>query len=89
MPWLSRPGARTLPFLRGACKGVPAGEAQARRRTMSGNAGILLSLLVAIIGLVIYALAAGKMVEIGRLMFGCGLLAFLLHADEVIRLFKG
>lgn len=42
---------------------------------------ILLSLLVAIIGLLMYALAAdgnAKVKEIGRIMFAMGLLAFLL-----------
>jgi Na+/phosphate symporter len=40
---------------------------------------IYLSLLIAIVGLVVYALAKeGKYVEIGRIMFGAGLLAFLL-----------
>ncbi len=37
------------------------------------------SLLVALAGVLAYALSAnGKVCEIGRLMFGCGLLAFLL-----------
>ena len=40
---------------------------------------IYFSLLVAVIGLLMYALAANpKLQEVGRLMFGCGLLAFLL-----------
>lgn len=40
---------------------------------------IFLPLLVAIIGAMMYALCANpKLVEIGRLMFACGLLAFLL-----------
>ncbi len=39
----------------------------------------LLPLLVALVGLVVYALASnGKAQEIGRLMFACGLLATLL-----------
>ena len=39
---------------------------------------IYFSLLVAIVGLLIYALSATpKPQEVGRLMFGCGLLAFL------------
>ena len=42
---------------------------------------IYLSLLIAIVGLLMYALSANpKLVEIGRLMFACGLLAFLLTA---------
>jgi hypothetical protein len=40
---------------------------------------IVFTLLVAIIGLLMYALAAnGKVQEIGRIMFWTGLLAFLL-----------
>jgi hypothetical protein len=40
---------------------------------------IYLSLLVSIIGVLVYALSTnGKYVEIGRIMFGAGLLAFLL-----------
>jgi hypothetical protein len=40
---------------------------------------ILLPLLVAIIGVLMYALCANpKLAEVGRLMFACGLLAFLL-----------
>ncbi len=41
---------------------------------------IYLSLLCAVIGALIYGFAANpKLCEIGRLMFGCGLLAFLLN----------
>lgn len=44
---------------------------------------IYLSLLVSLIGLLMYALAANpKLVEIGRICFGCGLLAFLLRVTE-------
>ena len=40
---------------------------------------IYLSLLVALVGVLMYALSANpKMVEIGRMMFWVGLLAFLL-----------
>jgi hypothetical protein len=40
---------------------------------------IYVSLLVALVGLVVYALASNpKAAEIGRLMFACGLLVFLL-----------
>lgn len=40
---------------------------------------ILLPLLVSLIGVLMYALCANpKLSEIGRLMFSCGLLAFLL-----------
>ncbi len=42
---------------------------------------IYLSLLVALIGALIYALSTNpKFAELGRLMFGCGLLAFLFNA---------
>lgn len=41
---------------------------------------IYLSLLVALAGCLIYAFSAnGKLVEIGRMMFWTGLLAFLLR----------
>lgn len=52
---------------------------------------IYLSLLVAIIGVLIYALSTnGKVAEIGRIMFGCGLLAFLLDVvgGKFTNLFK-
>jgi Na+/phosphate symporter len=40
---------------------------------------IYLSLLVALVGVLMYALCANpKLQEIGRLSFACGLLAFLL-----------
>jgi Na+/phosphate symporter len=41
---------------------------------------IYLSLLIALIGALVYALASNaKVCELGRLAFGCGLLAFLLQ----------
>lgn len=44
---------------------------------------IYVSLLVALVGLLMYALSAnGKLVEIGRIMFACGLLAFLLRMSD-------
>lgn len=44
---------------------------------------IYLSLLVALVRVLMYALAANpKLQEIGRLAFGCGLLAFLVCACE-------
>ena len=51
---------------------------------------ILLPLLICVVGLMMYALAANpKLVEVGRMMFWVGLLAFLLsgpsHLVEVIR----
>jgi hypothetical protein len=45
---------------------------------------IAVSLLVAIVGLLVYALCVnGKLVEIGRIMFWTGLLAFLLRFSDV------
>ena len=52
---------------------------------------IYVSLLVAVIGLLIYALTTNaKLIEIGRLMFFAGLLAFLLLASggRVVPLLK-
>lgn len=50
---------------------------------------IYLSLLVALIGVLMYALLdAPKLAEIGRIAFFCGLLAFLLqvaHSVTVVR----
>jgi hypothetical protein len=52
---------------------------------------IYLSLLVALIGVLMYALCANpKLQEIGRLSYACGLLAFLLevsggHALSIIK----
>ena len=44
---------------------------------------IAFALLVALIGVLMYALCAnGKLIEIGRLMFACGLLAFLLQGAQ-------
>lgn len=41
---------------------------------------VLIPLLFALVGLLMYALAANpKLVEIGKIMFGCGLLVFLLQ----------
>ncbi len=34
--------------------------------------------IVCVVGALVYALASGKATELGRLMFGCGLLAALL-----------
>lgn len=50
---------------------------------------ILLPLLIALIGVLMYALSANpKLQEIGRIMFAFGLLAFLLRADNVVTLLK-
>lgn len=44
---------------------------------------IVLSLLVALVGVLMYALSTnGKLVEIGRIMFAFGLLAFLLEVHS-------
>ena len=46
---------------------------------------IYVSLLVALIGVLMYALAANpKLVEIGRIAFAFGLLAFLLRISKAI-----
>ena len=52
---------------------------------------IYLSLLVALIGVLMYALCVNpKLAEIGRLMFADGLLAFLLTAaGPLVSLFSG
>jgi len=45
---------------------------------------IYLSLLVALIGVLMYALCANpKLVEIGRLSYAVGMLAFLLQAHTI------
>jgi len=48
---------------------------------------IVLPLLIALIGVLMYALSANpKLNEVGRIMFFCGLLAFLLTGGaEAIR----
>ena len=44
---------------------------------------IALTLLVALVGVLMYSLSANpKLIEIGRIMFFCGLLAFLLVGYE-------
>jgi hypothetical protein len=46
---------------------------------------VWLSLLVAIIGLLVYALAANpKVSELGRISYFAGLLAFLLQAAQLV-----
>jgi hypothetical protein len=52
---------------------------------------IYFDLLVALVGLLMYALSANpKLAEIGRLMFACGLLAFMLGGlpSHAMALFK-
>lgn len=52
---------------------------------------IFVSLLVAIIGVLMYALAVNpKLQEIGRIAYAFGLLVFLLRlGPEMVTLFKG
>ena len=46
---------------------------------------IYLSLLICIAGALVYALSVnGKLQELGRLAYGCGLLAFLLQVASII-----
>ena len=46
---------------------------------------VYLSLLVSLIGLLMYALCTNpKLAEIGRLMFACGLLAFLFTGGAMV-----
>jgi hypothetical protein len=48
---------------------------------------IALSLLVAIAGVLMYALSANpKLVRIGEIMFAAGLLAFLINAKEILQI---
>lgn len=48
---------------------------------------IFLSLLIAVIGMLVYALSANpKLVEIGRISFFAGLLAFLLQDAALLRI---
>lgn len=50
---------------------------------------IFLSLLICVVGLLMYALSAnGKLVAIGQDMFWVGLLAFLLQDSQLISLIK-
>lgn len=48
---------------------------------------ILMPLLIALIGVLMYALAGNpKLQEIGRIMFFCGLLVTLFHSGGVVSL---
>jgi len=50
---------------------------------------VLLSVLFAVVGLIIYLASVNpKAAEAGRLMFGTGILAFLLQSDKVVALFR-
>lgn len=52
-------------------------------RAYAGCMLIYFSLLIALIGVLMYALASNpKLVEIGRICFAFGLLAFLLRVTE-------
>lgn len=52
---------------------------------LSNSTGFpLLSLIVAIVGVLVYALATGQAKEIGRIAFSCGLLAFLLQCSFLL-----
>lgn len=51
---------------------------------------IYLSLLICIIGLILYFVATNpKVIDIGRIMFAAGLLAFLLSAKEAMKIIGG
>jgi Na+/phosphate symporter len=48
---------------------------------------IYLALLIALVGVLMYALCVNpKLAELGRIMFFCGLLAFLLTGGEMVNL---
>jgi len=50
---------------------------------------IYLSLLVCLVGVLMYALSANpKLVEIGRISFFAGLLAFLLNVERIVPLLR-
>lgn len=50
---------------------------------------IYLSLLVSLVGLLMYVLSTnGKLVEVGRLMFWVGLLAFLFNDSALVSLMR-
>lgn len=51
---------------------------------------IYLSLLVCVVGALVYALASNpKIVEMGKLSFFAGLLAFLLHDAALMKVIGG
>lgn len=45
---------------------------------------IILSLAVALIGAVVYLIAAGKAAQLGLVAFGVGLLVLLWHVDGAV-----
>lgn len=50
----------------------------------------LLAVVIAVIGLLMYAWAGNpKLQEVGRIMFFCGLLAFLLEASVAVHALPG
>lgn len=64
---------------------VWAGEEKRRDSSEGLGMVIYISLAVALIGALVYALAVNpKLAELGRLAFGCGLLAFLLEVGRVL-----
>jgi hypothetical protein len=51
---------------------------------------ILLSVLVLVVGLLMYLLAANpKVQEVGRIMFFSGLFVFLMGSEQVIAIIRG
>lgn len=50
------------------------------------SVAILLSLIVAVVGLLVYALANGKVSTAGLWAWGVGLLAFLLQWPHTVKL---
>jgi len=51
---------------------------------------VYLPVLVALIGVLMYALCVNpKLAETGRIMFFCGLLAFLLQGEQLVKVING
>lgn len=51
---------------------------------------LTLDILILIIGLLLYGYANNpKLAEIGRIMFGCAMLALLFGADRVVQVLRG
>lgn len=49
---------------------------------------IYLPLLIAFIGVLMYALCTTKLAEVGRIMFAVGLLAFLLSSSKILTVLR-
>lgn len=49
---------------------------------------IFLSILVALAGVLMYFIYPPKTAEIGRIMFGVGILCWLLHGDPLLTVLK-